>query len=190
MTKAEYYVEYRKNNKEKLAAYHREYRKINKEKMSAYHKKRYIADKDRVSVRNKKWRENNKEQSKQYQRDYVREKRQEDPMFRMASSMRRNIATAFKRKSLTKTSKTKDILGVESWDFFMGHLSKTFENNYGEKYNPDTHKVHIDHIVPISTAKNEGDLIKLNHHSNLQLLKAKDNLKKSDKLDWSMNDNL
>ena len=42
-------------------------------------------------------------------------------------------------------------------------------------------KVHIDHIIPLATAKTEEDVIKLCHYTNLQLLKAKDNLKKGAK---------
>jgi len=33
----------------------------------------------------------------------------------------------------------------------------------------------IDHIIPLATAKNEGELIKLNHYTNLQPLCSKIN---------------
>ena len=33
----------------------------------------------------------------------------------------------------------------------------------------------IDHIIPISSAKNENDIIRLNHYSNLQPLCSKIN---------------
>ena len=35
-----------------------------------------------------------------------------------------------------------------------------------------------------ATGLSEEEVIKLNHYTNLQLLKAKDNLQKRDKLDW------
>jgi hypothetical protein len=38
---------------------------------------------------------------------------------------------------------------------------------------------HIDHIIPLALAKNEDQLIKLNHYTNLRPLWAKDNLVKS-----------
>lgn len=47
-------------------------------------------------------------------------------------------------------------------------------------------KVHIDHIIPLATAKTEEDVIKLCHYTNLQLLKGEDNLSKGDKLDWKL----
>jgi hypothetical protein len=42
-------------------------------------------------------------------------------------------------------------------------------------------KWHIDHIVPLSSAKTKKQLIKLNHYSNLRPIWAKDNLKKGSK---------
>ena len=40
---------------------------------------------------------------------------------------------------------------------------------------------HLDHIIPLCEAKNEEELYKLNHHTNLQPLWAEDNLKKNRK---------
>ena len=37
---------------------------------------------------------------------------------------------------------------------------------------------HIDHIIPLATAKTEDEIIRLNHYTNLQPLWAIDNLKK------------
>ena len=62
-------------------------------------------------------------------------------------------------------------------------LKETYYQNYGVEY-AGTQNVHIDHIVPLSTAKTEKDVYRLCHYTNLQLLNAKDNLRKSDKLDF------
>ena len=44
--------------------------------------------------------------------------------------------------------------------------------------------IHIDHIVPLATAKTEGDVIALNHYTNLRPCWAHVNLSKSDKIEF------
>ena len=41
---------------------------------------------------------------------------------------------------------------------------------------------HIDHIIPLSSAKTEEDVYKLCHYTNLQPLWAKDNYNKGSKI--------
>ena len=67
----------------------------------------------------------------------------------------------------------------------MEHLLQTFKSNYGYEWDKKE-PVHIDHITPLAIAKTEEDIIKLCHYTNLQLLKAKDNLQKNSKLDWRL----
>lgn len=67
---------------------------------------------------------------------------------------------------------------------FVKHLLTTFINNYGYEWD-GKEPVHIDHIIPLATAKTEEEVIELCYYTNLQLLKAKDNLKKSCKLDFN-----
>ena len=43
-------------------------------------------------------------------------------------------------------------------------------------------KWHLDHIYPVSLAKDEEELLKLNHYTNFQPLWAVDNIKKGNKI--------
>ena len=92
------------------------------------------------------------------------------------------IRVSLKNKNVKKNTKTEKILGINV-TVFVGYLLKTFKNNYGYEWDCKE-PVHIDHIIPLATAKTEKDVIKLCNYTNLQLLKAEDNLKKGAKTNW------
>ena len=99
--------------------------------------------------------------------------------------MRNLIKHSFERQGYSKKSHTYEIIGTD-YETFYNHLLRTFVDNYGYDWD-GKEEVHIDHIIPLASAKTEEEIVKLCHYSNLQLLKAKDNLDKSDKLDWTHN---
>ena len=146
----------------------------------------------------KEYRERNKDKINAYaseyqKRDYVKkktnkrivEKYNNDELFRLKMCVRSEIRSGFTRKGFTKSETTEKLVGC-TLEEFIGHLKATYFQNYGVEYD-GTQKVHIDHIIPIATAKTEEDVKKLCHWSNLQLLNAEDNLAKSDSLDWGLN---
>ena len=55
-------------------------------------------------------------------------------------------------------------------------------DNYGSYKINEQRTWNIDHIIPLSSAKNEDELIKLNHYTNMRPLCSKENLDKSDNL--------
>ena len=70
------------------------------------------------------------------------------------------------------------MLGIE-WEELKTYIEAMFTDgmtweNYGEW--------HIDHIYPLSKAKDENHLKELCHYTNLQPLWAEDNLSKGDKI--------
>lgn len=133
-----------------------------------------------------KWRKENKEKIRFYQqKDYI--KRTSDPILKLKMNIRNRINDSFKKQKYKKSKANKEILGC-SVDEFVSYLLQTFKNNYGYDWDK-IEKVNIDHIIPLSTAKSEEDVIKLCHYTNLQLLKAKDNLYKSNKMNWKLNEN-
>ncbi len=55
------------------------------------------------------------------------------------------------------------------------HIERQFKDGMSwERFD----EVHIDHIIPMKTAKTEADVLRLNHYTNLQPLWAHDNMKK------------
>lgn len=92
------------------------------------------------------------------------------------------ISKAFARNSHVKGSHSEEILGMDLYEFYE-YLMYTFYNRYGYDWN-GLEPVEIDHIIPLATATTESDVIRLNHYTNLQLLRTYDNKTKADKLNW------
>lgn len=208
---AAYKKKYRELNREKLNKQDRDYREKNKKQIvnSEFVKKEKtprIIDKVKISISNKKYREKNKEKiakvSRQYREKnkekiqertkeyvklnkekinkYIKTRRKEDPIFKFSCTTRRLIYNSFKRNAntFTKNHSTEDILGCNI-EYFREYISLKFTkgmslNNHGEW--------HLDHIIPLATAKTEEEIIRLNHYTNFQPLWAKDNLIKGDKI--------
>jgi ribosome-binding protein aMBF1 (putative translation factor) len=101
-----------------------------------------------------------------------------DPLYRFRKLLSNNIRKCFKSGGYSKTSRAHEILGAE-WLVIKEYFESKFTEgmsweNYGEWQ--------IDHILPISTATCEEDIIRLNHYTNLQPLWKEDNLRKSNKM--------
>ena len=64
-------------------------------------------------------------------------------------------------------------------------MLETYKNNYGIEWD-NIEPIHIDHIKPLKYANTEKEIVKLCHYTNLQLLKAQDNLEKANKLNWEL----
>ena len=63
-------------------------------------------------------------------------------------------------------------------EFLKEHLESQFIDGMGWDNRVEWH---IDHIIPLSSAKTEDELYRLCHYTNLQPLWAEDNLKKGNK---------
>ena len=92
--------------------------------------------------------------------------------------MRSRLLSFLKTRNITKKDKTFDIVGC-SPEFLKEHLEKQFIS--GMTWD-NRSEWHIDHIIPLSSAKTEDELYKLCYYENLQPLWAEDNLKKSNKI--------
>lgn len=120
-------------------------------------RKKYSANKERKAVRNSQ----------------ERQKRQTNPIFNTKCRVRTRLNNAFKGRGFTK-GKSEDLIGC-SYQELKYYIEAKFQAgmswyNLGEW--------HIDHIIPLASAKNKTELEALCHYTNLQPLWAADNIKK------------
>ena len=146
--------------KKKYREKSKEHYKKNIDKNREYRKKYYQENKETERKKNDEWRKN---------------KLKTDGFFRMKRRLRERIREYMKGKTISK--KTKDILGMD-YESFKTYISIKFNEgmnweNYG--------LWHLDHIKPLCEAKDEEELFKLNHYTNLQPLWAEENIKKNRK---------
>jgi len=101
-----------------------------------------------------------------------------EPEFKLLSEMRSRLWLYLKKESFTKKNKTFNIVGCSPLQL-KEHLEKQFVDGMTWENRSEWH---IDHIVPLSSAKTEEELYKLFHYTNLQPLWAIDNIKKGNKI--------
>lgn len=114
-----------------------------------------------------------------YNKNYNRKRRLSDPLFKLSGNMRNLIKNSFNREYTEKSKKTIEIIGINFNEF-----KKYIENQFTSEMNWGNYGAYweIDHIYPISLAKNEEDIIRLNHYTNLRPLYKADNRSKTNKL--------
>jgi len=155
------------NNKD----YHREYSK-------SYYPSYYDENKESIKEKSKEYYKNNKDIINEKLKVYNREKRVESPLFKFKQNIRNLIKNSFIKKLSKKSKKTTDILCC-SYDEFRVYIESLFDSemswdNYGIYWE-------IDHILPLDSANNIDDVVKLNHYTNLRPLSKEENRKKSNK---------
>ena len=105
-------------------------------------------------------------------------RRKQNPLAKLSHQIGSLIRTSFGRKGLKKRSKTETLLGCSIFDF-----RKHIENQFlpGMTWE-NREEWHVDHIIPIASARTDEELMKLNHYTNLRPLWTIDNLKKGAKV--------
>lgn len=161
-------------NKEKERAYY----EANKDVLNARWREYYAKNKDWLQPRKKQWGIDNRAKRRPVVNAYARKRRKLDPLVNMQDRIRSRFASAFSAKGYGKNRLSMEILGC-SWEFFMQHIESQFTDgmNWGNRG-----KWHIDHIIPVDCAKDEAEIVMLNHYSNLRPLWGVDNWKKHSKI--------
>jgi hypothetical protein len=165
LSKKEYLMEYnrkwKKDNSDHISIYNKEYVKKNKEILSSYQKEWYIKNKDKINQKR-------------------RLRKEKNPIFLISCSIRKRTSEYIKKNKILKTNKTFDIIGISPSELYDYLESKFTEGMSWDNYG--TYGWHIDHKIPLSSARNEEELYELCHYSNLQLLWWHDNLRKSNQI--------
>jgi hypothetical protein len=163
---------YQNERKELKKEYDKNYRIINKikidERTSEYNKK----NKELISLRKLNWYRKNKDRINKK----ISNRKKIDPIFKLKTLYRTKI-----NKILgSNREKTFDLIGCTPNEL-KHHIESQFkENMCWENHGPMGW--HIDHIIPLSSTKDEGELKKLCHYTNLQPLWWFENLEKRDKI--------
>jgi hypothetical protein len=87
-----------------------------------------------------------------------------------------------KNKGITKSKGLLEVLGTDSNSLKKHIEDKWSEGMSWENYGNKKGQWSIDHIIPLDSAKDEKDIIVLNHYTNLQPLWWKDNIIKRNKI--------
>jgi hypothetical protein len=158
---------WRDNNKEYLADKSKTWYEQNKEHRKEYHKK---------------WRTDNIDKWRQTKRDYERNRKASDPLYKLISNFRTAIYQVLKESNVEKNRHYFDILQYTPEELII-HLESQFKDtmtwdNYGEW--------HVDHKLPITSFNIEemGDkeFMKCWALENLQPMWGDENIRKSNKI--------
>jgi hypothetical protein len=176
---------YVKENPKKVLEQQKKWRDKNPEWVYNRHKKWREENSELFNEIRRNWLNKNPEKRKEYRENYKlrkherrKERRDNDPVFNLTNRMRCRIWKYLNILEITKKNKTFDIIGC-SPQFLKEHLETQFTDGMSWDNRSEWH---IDHIIPLSSAKTEDELYKLCHYTNLQPLWAEDNLRKSNKI--------
>ncbi len=168
----------------------------NPERAKARRKEYYLKNREHITQRNLQWKEAHAAEVKDYKAEWYkknakranaeavirnRTRRNYDKLFKFKGNLRTLIGNSLRNLGYRKTTKTYKILGAD-YSTVHTHLILTALSNY--KVWLETEAYDIDHIIPLSSAKSEIEVVALNHYTNLQWLYPHDNLAKSDSLTW------
>lgn len=129
---------------------------------------------ERQRLARQAWQKRNKD----YLNAKHKEKRDNDLVFATAHRVRRLTNFAFERKGYKKSGSAERLLGC-SWEELKSHIESKFLPGMSWE---NRHEWHVDHIIPLASAKSPEEIEQLCKWHNLQPLWRLDNLKKGAKI--------
>jgi hypothetical protein len=143
--------------------------------------KKFIENNPGISYEySKKWKNKNTDRIRDYQNKFCKERYNQDILFKIKTNYRNRLNDIFRNTGFVKINRSIDYLGCDV-EFLKNYLENKFIDGMTWD-NKGFYGWHIDHIIPLSSAKTEEEVYKLSHYTNLQPLWAEDNIKKGDKI--------
>lgn len=144
---------------------------------------RYELNKEEIKKRNSEYSKNNRERINKRAIEYRNEVLKKDPLYliknRISSAIRRILKTKGLTKNFSINSQWNGIIGCS-----VSQLREYIESQFVDGMKWESRELwHVDHIIPLSFAKDEKEIIMLSHYSNLRPMWSRDNILKSDKID-------
>ena len=141
-------------------------------------KKTYENRKDIQSKKNKEYikayQKENKDKINKRMREYNKSRCSSDINYKLRKTIGRLVSQSIKLYGLQKSKKSLEIIGLSTVEF-RNYLESKFEpwmnwDNYGLYNGEINYGWDIDHIIPLSSATTEEELLRLNYYTNLQPL--------------------
>jgi hypothetical protein len=160
----------------------KKWRDNNKEYMSNKSKNWYEENKERRKQYLKEYREKNIDKIRKTKRDYERNRKASDPLYKLISNFRTAIYTVLKESNVDKYGHYFDVLQYTPEEL-INHLEKQFVpdmtwDNYGIW--------HVDHKLPITSfdiqEMGDEEFMKCWCLDNLQPMWGEENIRKSNKI--------
>jgi hypothetical protein len=174
-----YSSKYYMDNKDSILEKSNEYNKNNRERINLNRKKSHFENREIENERSRKYRKENKEKINIYKNKYEKQRRLNDPAYKLQDNIRKKIyKSIFKNYN---SSSIKEILGC-SVEELKRHLESQFQPGMTWE-NHGLYGWHIDHRVPLASfdLTDRKQLLEVWNYSNLQPLWAEENLKKGKK---------
>lgn len=166
--------EYYQKNRDILLEKAKEYREANKEAIKKKQKEYVLKNKEALDEYHKKYREENRKELVRRQSRYYKNRYHTDFSFCLIQRARALMGNALRKSGFSKSERTEKVLGCTP-DFFKQHIERQFEKGMSWD-NRD--QWHLDHIIPISSAKTEQEIYALSHFTNIRPMWADENRSK------------
>jgi hypothetical protein len=153
-----------------------------KERLKKNHKKWSENNREYLTEYHKKWRTENVDKWRKTKRDYEKNRKDSDPLYKLVTNFRTAIYQVLKENNVEKNKSYFDVLQY-SPEELINHLEKQFKDdmtwdNYGIW--------HVDHKLPITSfdiqEMGDEEFMKCWSLDNLQPMWGEENIRKSNKL--------